>query len=123
MRSHDVIDLDPLTLTPHMTDYLIRSSSPDSQTAPRHVPSLNPANMLRLQGLTLLCVAYLILGLTTAQNDTRPVSNDLFNSLEELSRLVDISYCVGTTGVKKPFQCLSHCAEFPNLELIEVSIT
>jgi triacylglycerol lipase len=79
--------------------------------------------MLRLQGLTLLCVAYLILGLTTAQNDTRPVSNDLFNSLEELSRLVDISYCVGTTGVKKPFQCLSHCAEFPNLELIEVSIT
>lgn len=77
--------------------------------------------MLRFRGLTLWCVASSILGLTTAQTDTRPVTNELFNSLEELSRLVDISYCVGTTGVQKPFQCLSHCAEFPNLELIEVS--
>lgn len=77
--------------------------------------------MLRFRGLTLWCVASLILGLTAAQNNTGPVSNELFNSLEELSRLVDISYCVGTTGVQKPFQCLSHCAEFPNLELIEVS--
>ena len=77
--------------------------------------------MLRLAGLTLLCVVNLIIGLTQAQNDTRPVSSELFNSLEELSLLVDISYCVGTTGVQKPFQCLSHCAEFPNLELIQVS--
>ena len=77
--------------------------------------------MLRVAGLTLLCVVNLITGLTHAQNDTRPVSSELFNSLEELSRLVDISYCVGTTGVQKPFQCLSHCAEFPNLELIQVS--
>jgi triacylglycerol lipase len=79
--------------------------------------------MLRLAGLTLLCVVNLIFGLTQAQNDTRPISSELFNSLEELSRLVDISYCVGTTGVQKPFQCLSHCAEFPNLELIQVSIS
>lgn len=64
----------------------------------------------------------MILGLTTAQHETISVSTALFNSLEELSRLVDISYCVGTTGVQKPFQCLSHCAEFPNLELIEVNI-
>lgn len=77
--------------------------------------------MLRLAGLTLLCVVNLIFGLTQAQNDTKPVSSELFNSLEELSRLVDISYCVGTTGVQKPFQCLSHCAEFPTLELIHVS--
>lgn len=77
--------------------------------------------MLRLAGLTLLCVVNLIVGLTQAQNDTKPVSSELFNSLEESSRLVDISYCVGTTGVQKPFQCLSHCAEFPNLELIRVS--
>lgn len=77
--------------------------------------------MLRLGGLTLWCAAYFLLGLTAAQNDTEPISNELFNSLEELSRLVDISYCVGMTGVQKPFQCLSHCAEFPNLELIEVS--
>ncbi|KAJ5084342.1 hypothetical protein NUU61_008921 [Penicillium alfredii] len=46
------------------------------------------------------------------------VSNELFDSLEELARLVDISYCVGTTGIQKPFQCLSHCAEFPDLELV-----
>lgn len=60
-------------------------------------------------------------GTSLAQNDTRPVSNELYDSLEELSRLVDISYCVGTSGVQKPFQCLSHCAEFPNLELVTVS--
>ncbi|KAJ5364433.1 Lipase A [Penicillium cataractarum] len=101
-----------------MTAYLIASTSPDSSTDdPLSLP--HPANMLRLGGLTLWCVANFLLGLTTAQNDPKPVSNELFNSLEELSRLVDISYCVGTTGVQKPFQCLSHCAEFPNLELIE----
>lgn len=48
-------------------------------------------------------------------------SNELFDTLEELARLVDISYCVGTTGVQKPFQCLSRCAEFPDLELVTVS--
>ncbi|KAJ5774621.1 hypothetical protein N7457_009517 [Penicillium paradoxum] len=56
------------------------------------------------------------LGLVTAHSNH--VSTDLFNSLEELSRIVDISYCVGTTGVQQPFQCLSHCTEFPDLELI-----
>lgn len=60
-------------------------------------------------------------GTSLAQNDTQHVSNELFDSLEELSRLVDISYCVGTSGVQKPFQCLSHCEEFPNLELVTVS--
>ncbi|CRL27112.1 Lipase, class 3 [Penicillium camemberti] len=54
---------------------------------------------------------------TTAQTK-KHVSTDLFNSLEELSRLVDISYCVGTTGVQQPFQCLSRCTEFPDLELV-----
>jgi hypothetical protein len=116
----------PITLKLHMTDYLIRSDHLPRIPLQRcqtlsESPFLNPADMLRLRGLTLLCVASSILGLATAQNDTRPVSNELFNSLEELSRLVDISYCVGTTGVQKPFQCLSHCTEFPNLELIEVS--
>lgn len=60
------------------------------------------------------------LSLATAQNK-KHVSTDLFNSLEELSRLVDISYCVGTTGVQQPFQCLSRCDEFPDLELVTVS--
>jgi pimeloyl-ACP methyl ester carboxylesterase len=46
------------------------------------------------------------------------VSLPLFNELEELSRLVDIAYCVGTTGIAKPFTCASRCSEFPTLELV-----
>lgn len=56
------------------------------------------------------------------RNDTPPIPSELFNSLEELSRLVDIAYCVGTTGVQPPFQCLSHCVEFPDLQLLTVSV-
>ncbi|KAL2828656.1 Alpha/Beta hydrolase protein [Aspergillus cavernicola] len=48
----------------------------------------------------------------------RRISPDLFNSLGELARIVDISYCIGTTGVQKPFQCLSHCRELKGFELI-----
>ncbi|PGG99306.1 hypothetical protein AJ79_08573 [Helicocarpus griseus UAMH5409] len=50
--------------------------------------------------------------------DSRNVSKELFSSLEELSRIVDIAYCVGTTGVYKPFQCLGRCHEFPGFELL-----
>ena len=46
------------------------------------------------------------------------ISLQLFNELEELSRLVDIAYCVGTTGIGKPFTCASRCLEFPALELV-----
>lgn len=49
------------------------------------------------------------------------VSRETFASLEELSRIVDVSYCVGSTGVQKPFRCLSRCNEFPGFELITVS--
>jgi triacylglycerol lipase len=49
------------------------------------------------------------------------ISRKAFNILEELSRIVDISYCIGNTGVRKPFECLSHCREFPGFELITVS--
>ena len=59
--------------------------------------------------------------MVSALNETLPVSWQLFSSLEELSRLVDISYCVSTTGIQEPFQCLSHCSEFPDLELVTVS--
>ncbi|EGX90539.1 extracellular triacylglycerol lipase, putative [Cordyceps militaris CM01] len=45
------------------------------------------------------------------------VSADLFASLERLARLVDISYCIGSTGISEPFNCLSRCAEFPNVTL------
>jgi len=47
-----------------------------------------------------------------------PVSANVFESLEELARIVDISYCVGTSGIQKPFQCLSRCKEFEGFELI-----
>ncbi|KAJ6020817.1 hypothetical protein N7540_006321 [Penicillium herquei] len=68
-------------------------------------------------GLALLYIIGVGLGATAHENG-RTVSKELFSSLEELSRLVDIAYCVSTTGVQEPFQCLSHCAEFPEMELI-----
>ncbi|KAI0176191.1 alpha/beta-hydrolase [Hypoxylon sp. FL1284] len=46
------------------------------------------------------------------------ISNHLFASLERFSRLVDISYCVGTTGIAPPFSCVSRCKDFPSLDLI-----
>jgi hypothetical protein len=50
------------------------------------------------------------------------ISVDLFAELEELARIVDISYCVGSTGlgIQKPFQCLSRCSEFESFELVKV---
>ncbi|KAL2369330.1 triacylglycerol lipase [Blastomyces gilchristii SLH14081] len=48
----------------------------------------------------------------------RTVSKELFSSLEELSRIVDITYCVGTTGVYKPFTCAGRCHEFEGFELV-----
>lgn len=51
----------------------------------------------------------------------RTVSAEVFNSLEELSRVVDVSYCVGTSGVQKPFECLSHCKDLEGFELVTVS--
>jgi len=42
----------------------------------------------------------------------------LFAELEELSRIVDISYCVGTSGISAPFLCASRCTDFPSFELV-----
>lgn len=53
-----------------------------------------------------------------APNDNANISVLLFAELEELSRVVDISYCVGTTGISKPFACASRCNEFPDFELV-----
>lgn len=47
------------------------------------------------------------------------ISIQLFAELEELARIVDISYCVGTSGIYKPFQCASRCDEFPDFELVD----
>ena len=48
------------------------------------------------------------------------ISIALFNELEELSRIVDISYCVGATGlgIQKPFLCASRCQDFKSFELV-----
>ena len=50
--------------------------------------------------------------------DDRNVSIKLFAELEELARIVDISYCVGTTGIQEPFQCASRCKDFQDFELV-----
>ncbi|KAI1176925.1 Alpha/Beta hydrolase protein [Nemania sp. FL0916] len=51
-------------------------------------------------------------------NASGGVSSYFFASLERLSRLVDITYCVGTTGIRQPFSCISRCKDFPSLELV-----
>ncbi|TGJ85245.1 hypothetical protein E0Z10_g3478 [Xylaria hypoxylon] len=53
-----------------------------------------------------------------AANASGPISVAFFASLERLSRLVDITYCVGTTGIHQPFSCISRCKDFPSLELV-----
>lgn len=50
-------------------------------------------------------------------DERQGISIPLFASLERLARLVDITYCVGTSGVSKPFNCVSRCQDFPTLEL------
>ena len=49
----------------------------------------------------------------------RHASPELFAELEELSRIVDISYCIGTTGVHKPFECVSRCTDFEGFDLVK----
>lgn len=55
-----------------------------------------------------------------ASNDT-VVPPELFWELEQLARIVDISYCVGTAGlgIQKPFSCASRCAD-RDLETFEL---
>ncbi|KAI0189425.1 Alpha/Beta hydrolase protein [Xylaria flabelliformis] len=52
------------------------------------------------------------------EKTTSGISFNLFASLERLSRLVDVAYCVGTTGIRQPFSCISRCKDFPSLELV-----
>ncbi|KAF5527941.1 Lipase A [Colletotrichum aenigma] len=60
-----------------------------------------------------------ILGLDPVTANTPPtISVDLFRSLERTSRIVDITYCVGTSGISRPFSCVSRCNEFPSFNLI-----
>ncbi|KAI1107529.1 alpha/beta-hydrolase [Jackrogersella minutella] len=54
-------------------------------------------------------------GDASTPNHTSP---SFFASLERFSRLVDITYCVGTTGISPPFSCASRCDDFPTLDLV-----
>ncbi|KAL4808564.1 Alpha/Beta hydrolase protein [Aspergillus unguis] len=87
---------------------------------------LDRVNFWYLVAFAQICAlssAHLIpFGVTKTPDDNRPgrqISPDLFNSLNELAHIVDISYCIGTTGVQKPFQCLSHCRELEGFELLD----
>jgi hypothetical protein len=78
---------------------------------------------MRLPSTILSCAltTWLARALPTAlliTSDGAEVSQPIFTSLEELARIVDISYCVGTTGIQKPFKCLSRCKEFDGFELV-----
>ncbi|KAL1877087.1 hypothetical protein VTK73DRAFT_8895 [Phialemonium thermophilum] len=46
------------------------------------------------------------------------ISLPLFSSLERSARLVDIAYCVGTTGITAPFSCASRCKGFSSVYLV-----
>ncbi|RAL08681.1 lipase family protein [Aspergillus homomorphus CBS 101889] len=48
----------------------------------------------------------------------RSIPWELFDALNQLARVVDVSYCVGSTGLRRPFECLSHCADLEGFELI-----
>tara|TARA_R110002003_G_scaffold384_1_gene19191 strand:- start:5095 stop:5409 length:315 start_codon:yes stop_codon:yes gene_type:complete len=60
----------------------------------------------------------------TAPTNGTLISQALFWELEELARIVDIAYCVGTAGlgIQKPFQCASRCGDrdFETFELVTV---
>ncbi|RCI11127.1 hypothetical protein L249_7280 [Ophiocordyceps polyrhachis-furcata BCC 54312] len=64
------------------------------------------------QWLLVLLVLLVLLPLSTSR-----IPTSLWTDLERLSRIADIAYCVGTSGVRKPFRCLSHCSDFPDLSL------
>ena len=77
--------------------------------------------LLIITGAPRISAAQLPLTSPHSNSLNRTVSSTLFYELEELARIVDISYCVGTTGIQKPFLCVSRCQEFPDFELITVS--
>ncbi|CBX90406.1 hypothetical protein LEMA_P065320.1 [Plenodomus lingam JN3] len=73
-------------------------------------------------GQVPLPVSQVLRGAHDANSNTSLISQDLFWELEQLARIVDISYCVGTAGlgIQKPFSCASRCADrdFDSFELV-----
>ncbi|KAH3986238.1 hypothetical protein HBI04_100310 [Parastagonospora nodorum] len=72
--------------------------------------------------LFLAASAAAVRGHATRPSNASLISQSLFWELEELARIVDISYCVGTAGlgIQKPFRCASRCADrdFDTFELV-----
>lgn len=70
--------------------------------------------------LPLLLVAYTSAFVIRHASTAQSINPQLFLELEELARIVDISYCVGFTGIHRPFLCAGNCHDFPTFDLIEV---
>nr|OQO30153.1 hypothetical protein B0A51_04541 [Rachicladosporium sp. CCFEE 5018] len=83
------------------------------------LPSASGAALLLLSSAATASIADQAPLLRHASDNTT-VSPALFSELEELARIVDISYCVGLTGfgISKPFSCLGRCSEFPSFDLV-----
>ena len=83
---------------------------------------LLPRTLLSLLPLLLVVLASSSPLQVPPARDNDTVTRDLFFELEQLARIVDISYCVGTAGfgIQKPFSCPSHCADqdFKHFELL-----
>ncbi|OAF58604.1 hypothetical protein VC83_04982 [Pseudogymnoascus destructans] len=76
-----------------------------------HIPTAAALPLLLLLSTTCATVA--------GGEGDRTVSEALFADLEEAARLADIAYCVGISGIWKPFGCLSRCSDFEDFELVD----
>lgn len=75
-------------------------------------------SLLRIYALSILFTTVSPRPAPILLHDGTTISPNVFESLEELARIVDISYCVGSTGIQKPFRCLSRCNDFQGFELV-----
>ncbi|RMZ74075.1 Extracellular triacylglycerol lipase [Pyrenophora seminiperda CCB06] len=85
------------------------------------------ANLMgSMRSLLVCCCCVLIVtaALAGAHNTANAslITQKLFWELEQLARIVDIAYCVGTAGlgIQKPFRCASRCSDgdFDTFELV-----
>ncbi|PFH62548.1 hypothetical protein XA68_13130 [Ophiocordyceps unilateralis] len=101
----------------------VSSASATALTIPRrHVPTLNHDTLPLFAIAVIMRLAWTLVGPVVLASSSGPVAasipTPLFGDLERLSRIADIAYCVGNSGVRKPFHCLSHCSDFPELSLV-----
>lgn len=122
--NHHVLDLPAFSIPAAQTDLhyhtvrvLTLCTDPPVALKDATPAGMRPASLfVLLPSLALLSTAYTIRHASTGQG----ISPQLFDELDELARVVDISYCVGFTGIQSPFSCAGHCDDFPSFELIQV---